>query len=548
MMKYLLYISCLLTYCDPTSLRNIECNYEFKQYTSIGFIFNCQVNTDPQITSRSSSALTLIHSRGAEVNDRVIGFYIYEKTVNYFPKALEKLFKNLKAISIESCKLKEVTQLDLKPFPKLAYLQLSLNLIEVIEPGLFDFNRDLQVISFESNNILHVDSNVFDKLPKLTYLWFHGVPCYDNILSAKRSPQEIVKKLKSVCIDPEFLALSGKFEDFEGEIKSLNFDNFEVRFSSFTNEVKGLKFFGTSYFNDRLDALKHSYKASTLSTSEGPLEIHSKAKIEPTSSTVLRGSKSCENCCKIDETLDLSFKFGNLSLAINYLKSSQVEVVDSLNEIKMTVNTQDTKLKDLQESQNILKTSVDTQNSINDLKSSQNALQSLQNDTKITLDALKTSQISLKSLQNQLKASQNEVLSSLEDTKTSISDIETSVNSIKASQNEAKSSLNKLRTSQNGIENSLIKMSENEDFKESLKKIDEKLESLDVKFGEKLKENNEKLEEIKLELASTRQKMSINFDEKIKGIEKRLSKKFEDILEEQLGKVLDEKFAMLLNA
>ncbi|KAL7011503.1 hypothetical protein ACKWTF_014291 [Chironomus riparius] len=66
-------------------------------------------------------------------------------------------------------------------------------------------------------------------------------------------------------------------------------------------------------------------------------------------------------------------------------------------------------------------------------------------------------------------------------------------------------------------------------------------DTIDGPFSDFKAEIVEKFEKNDKELAKKFHKMSINFDEKIKGVEKRLMKKFEDILEEKLKKFFTKK-------
>ena len=66
----------------------------------------------------------------------------------------------------------------------------------------------------------------------------------------------------------------------------------------------------------------------------------------------------------------------------------------------------------------------------------------------------------------------------------------------------------------------------------------DKLEALDGHFMEIRDEESNKFDKMEKELIMRLHKISINFDDKIKGIEKRLMKNFEDVLEDKLAKIL----------
>lgn len=110
-------------------------------------------------------------------NDDVIAFKADAARFEYFPRGLEKIFKNLLSILINYSRLREIRQIDLKPFPKLKHLDLFDNKLEFLEQDLFKFNRDLEVIWLSSNNIKVVDWSTFDGLKKLKSLYMGDNIC-----------------------------------------------------------------------------------------------------------------------------------------------------------------------------------------------------------------------------------------------------------------------------------------------------------------------------------------------------------------------------------
>lgn len=145
---------------------HLECefiNHSSGDYIPIGTVYTCQVkNTlniispDTEITSVSTN-----HISGM-TNDNVLGIYDQNggKNIKFFPRGLDKIFKNLILIDLNNGRIKEIHQIDLKVFPKLEALDLFENDIQVIEAGTFDSNPNLKVI-WLTNKILHVESNVF---------------------------------------------------------------------------------------------------------------------------------------------------------------------------------------------------------------------------------------------------------------------------------------------------------------------------------------------------------------------------------------------------
>lgn len=123
--------------------------------------------------------------------------------MNFFPTNLSEKFKNLIAIRIRSCQLKEIHQNDLKPFINLIYLNLDINPIEILEEGLFDFNLHLEVIWFENNKIRSIGQTTFDKLNVLRDLDLSENKCVSRRVSTKIGMKSFLDSLKNSCFTPE---------------------------------------------------------------------------------------------------------------------------------------------------------------------------------------------------------------------------------------------------------------------------------------------------------------------------------------------------------
>ncbi|KAL7035926.1 hypothetical protein ACKWTF_008626 [Chironomus riparius] len=155
-------------------------------------------------------------------NDQVVGFHSNGKNVQYVPKNLDKYFKNIKNIDIVHGRVKGIHQSDMKPFPKLVYCGFMDNDIEILENDLFDFNPDLQLVSFWNNKILIIRAAVFEKLPKLTWLYL-DLNRYINMRSEGEVSltKYIIRHVKYKCIDPETITSDKITIDFDQDFENL---------------------------------------------------------------------------------------------------------------------------------------------------------------------------------------------------------------------------------------------------------------------------------------------------------------------------------------
>ena len=170
----MLFFSLLFALFGSSQSAYFQCRYFSTK------VYWCDVQNYVNITSLDSATVDSIsgtHKAGYN-NDNVEAFSANQiGQIYYFPRGLNKFFKNLKKISIINTGLKEIHQSDLKDFPKLKHLYLYYNNLTKIEENLFNYNPNLELISLSFNKISNINPNVFDKLKKLKNLYFNSNPC-----------------------------------------------------------------------------------------------------------------------------------------------------------------------------------------------------------------------------------------------------------------------------------------------------------------------------------------------------------------------------------
>jgi len=265
------FVFCLISaFGGSSTSTNIECDYGISSYDPDDLflkfrnfeIYFCWGTNNLNITTEESAEINSISGthEDSKVNDDVLGFDVGFNTIQFFPKGLDKFFKNLKVINIHDCKLKEIHQSDLKVFPNLVYFKLSLNEIEVIEEGLFDFNPHLELVGFEEPKIIHIDPNVFDNLAKLSDFWFEDVPCVTKeIYDSREEVQEAIKVVKSSCSSSEFLSLDNQIKNLEIKSKTLNSEDFNTKLETFEKSFNNSKFSKFRPLNYKVQNLKLNY-------------------------------------------------------------------------------------------------------------------------------------------------------------------------------------------------------------------------------------------------------------------------------------------------
>ena len=234
-----------------------QCNYYTGTWGSLGTLYQCGVQNSVSITSLDAAQVDYIcgeHLAGYN-NDNVEAFDLFKGQIHYFPRGLNKFFKNLKGIQIYSTGLKEVHQSDLKDLPKLMNLHLHTSNLEILEKNLFEFNPNLDYIYLNSNKISHIDPNVFDKLIKLKSLYLDSNTCINmHTWNNPSEVQKIVKTARVQCTNSDYSNLDQKVKNLEIESKNLNSENLREKLEKLENEIKNSKFY--NFFQQKLQDLK----------------------------------------------------------------------------------------------------------------------------------------------------------------------------------------------------------------------------------------------------------------------------------------------------
>ena len=179
----------------------------------VGEIYYCWIQNNIQIWTPERAHIDEITGThlDSKSNNDVNGIWVDNEMIHYFPQRLESFFLNLTFIYISNAGLKEVHQSDLKPFSKLMELHLDGNEIEIIDEDLFEFNRELQYISFVNNKIYHIHPDVFNNLFSLEYLRLEYNKCISrNADNNNEYVRELIDTLHDKCLSFEYKFLNEK--------------------------------------------------------------------------------------------------------------------------------------------------------------------------------------------------------------------------------------------------------------------------------------------------------------------------------------------------
>lgn len=184
-----------------SSTKIIHCLYEVVHYDASGTMYRCEVSNVVNITSPETAVIESVngtHNFLKHDND-VKAFKANSKSITYFPRQLQKFFKNLKAITIWHGRIREICQLDIKMFPELVEFNLHENDIVALPRDLFDFNPKMKYISFSDNKIVYIEDGIFDKLPNVRFLYLNKNICIQMDGENSNDVKEVIKKIKPLC-------------------------------------------------------------------------------------------------------------------------------------------------------------------------------------------------------------------------------------------------------------------------------------------------------------------------------------------------------------
>ncbi|XP_070504107.1 adhesin Ata autotransporter-like [Chironomus tepperi] len=300
MFKIIILLLCMtLALPGSSQSTSFDCQYVSARWGSLGTIYRCDVQNSVRITSTDTAqidAVTGTHLAGYN-NDNVEGIQVHSKgQIHFFPRGLNKIFKNLKAIFIYTTGLKEVHQSDLKDFPNLKHLSLTKNSLEILEKDLFEFNPNLENIYLNSNKISHIDPNVFDKLTNLKTLYLSSNACID--MTAENNPtsvQNIIKTAKNQCTNSDYSNLEQSVKNFEAESSALSSEQFKEKLEKLENEVKNSKF--PIFFRDKLLGIRADQVKKAQQEAKTPTTT-----TEPTTTTAKRSK--LETCSALESKVD----------------------------------------------------------------------------------------------------------------------------------------------------------------------------------------------------------------------------------------------------
>lgn len=242
----------------------MTCNYKSSAFWAATTMYNCFVSNSLDIYQPEDAEITTVTGThfSEKSSDSEVVFYSYNRNVHFFPKGLEKIYKNLNGIILYTEPINFIQQSDLKYYTKIIFLQLADTKIEILEDGLFDYNPLLKYLALNENKIFHIGLTVFDKLDNLVSLYLQKNVCInEKSENSKSGVADIIQSARRLCMSTEFFGLDEKFLKLEEEAKKLSYKNlniFKKKVQSLESQFIRSKFGNFTLLQEKLEKLKEA--------------------------------------------------------------------------------------------------------------------------------------------------------------------------------------------------------------------------------------------------------------------------------------------------
>jgi len=190
---------------------DIDCKYGIESFGHLENINRCLVEQVDIVRHEQMdvNVRNIQSNRGAQYNPgNISGFEAENQPIFFFPGKIGKHFPYLKAVKIISSSLRKITSEDFRFFLNLEFLDLSNNLLLVLEANLFQFTLKLQKVWLKNNKIYYIHPNAFNGLIYLNSLDIYDNTCYTG--RARSLQDALTISRLSICSD-ELLYSCGAF-------------------------------------------------------------------------------------------------------------------------------------------------------------------------------------------------------------------------------------------------------------------------------------------------------------------------------------------------
>lgn len=180
------------SYTFNVNLNSGESDMEF-----FGMILTHFPRVSLDISERNDTITSIGFSENPQA-DPIKIFCANQQKVHYLPHGLDTFFPDLEGLQVWESRLKAIHQDDMQQMPKLRFLYLAYNHIEILDKDVFEFNPELEFINVKWNR-LAVIGDILKQLPKLSYAYFDENLCIEKDAETRDQFKELANGIRDNC-------------------------------------------------------------------------------------------------------------------------------------------------------------------------------------------------------------------------------------------------------------------------------------------------------------------------------------------------------------
>lgn len=176
----------------------------------------------------------------------VVSFNSTSKSLNFFPRNLEKSFENLNLVDLTYPTISKISKNDLESLGsqlKKLIVRNSNQQISKIDADLFEFNPNLVEIHLCSNKLDFIENGTFDKLENLETLHVEDNSCLPGQSHKAENNRsaviELIPKIEKSCTfdgryeEPVAVVACSECEKLKSDIEELKLANKKLKMANF---------------------------------------------------------------------------------------------------------------------------------------------------------------------------------------------------------------------------------------------------------------------------------------------------------------------------
>lgn len=176
----------------------LDCTYSINDWAYLGSLYTCHPRIIPLDQTRNVVGVSQFHLSGKTDQD-VKALDILAQQIDFVPTDINLFFSNLQIIRISGCPVKAFTKEDLRPFPQLAYFVVYNAQLTTISGDVFKYSPELLYLNLSVNKITNVGPGLLEHSPKMNGFRITNNLCINNEGLNSTAVTSIARELAFKC-------------------------------------------------------------------------------------------------------------------------------------------------------------------------------------------------------------------------------------------------------------------------------------------------------------------------------------------------------------